>query len=361
MKIIALLISALSLSSLYAQITVSSADFADADDTVRMSLATDGSIDIITTGADQNWDYSYLVADDQKLVNYLNLDNVPMLVNLAYGTFAAAKYKATHHLPAVDLPLDQVSNFLPISISDPFTYSKLNADSLATVGYSLNIEGNVLPFKSDTIEARYKFPLEFGSSYTGRGYTNVNLDPFYQGAWIQKRQRSSVVDGWGNCKTPYGNFHSIRIKHTIDEQDSLMVDFFGTSTWIELPIPQNFIYEWWTNGEKDAILRINTRMIGGDEVVTGIEYRDIYLGLDAGLTDELKNAISIFPVPAENVISIKGIAFGTTYAIVDSEGSVVMNGTLMNDQIELKQLRGGSYQIIFVTDNGPVAKSFIKL
>lgn len=361
MKIFKLLLCSLIVLDLNAQITITSADFATTDDTVRMSLTTDNSIDFTSTGPNQNWDFSYLVAEDQKLVDHLNLDNVPLLVNLAYGTFAAAKYKASYYLPALDLPLDQVSGFLPISIEDPFLYSKLNADSLASVGFSLNIEGNTLPFKSDTIEARYKFPLTYGDSYSGRGYTNVNLDPFYQGAWIQKRQRASVVDGWGICKTPYGNFNSIRIRHTINEQDSLQIDFLGNPTWISIPVPQNFIYEWWTNGEKDAIMRINTRMIEGNEIVTGIEYRDFYLGLDAGINEALSEQISIFPVPAQDVLNVEGFTPGNTYTILDIQGKVIQEGLLTNAQIDLSRLSQGTYNLLIRSERGLAFKSFVKM
>ena len=66
----------------------------------------------------------------------------------------------------------------------------------------VDIEGNEVPVKSDTIETRYKFPLQYGDAYSSRGYTHLDMNPFYNGIWVQYRQRSSLVDGWGSITTP---------------------------------------------------------------------------------------------------------------------------------------------------------------
>lgn len=342
-----------------AQITITSADFATVNDTVRMSMAMDPAIDFMTTGPNQNWDFSSLTPNDQKLVEYNNLSNVSFLIELAYGTFAAAKYKATYTKPSTNLPIDQLSGILPISISDPKSYYRLTADSMSMVGYALTIEGNEAPFKSDNIEAYYKFPITYGSTYSGYGYTNVDLNPFYDGAWIQKRTRNSDVDGWGSITTPYGTFNAIRVRHVIDEVDSVLISFLGSPMWVEIPVPLNYSYEWWTNGEKDAILRINTRRVNGQEIVTDIEYRDTYQSL--ATVDAIDNAvISIYPNPASEVINVLGGHVVQSYQIFDQSGKEVIRGFGATEQINIQELEKGSYLLLLKTGSELIQETFIK-
>src|SRR5690606_32965204 len=115
---------------------------------------------------------------------------------------------------------------------------------------SASINGTGLPIKSDTIETRYKFLLNFGDVHYSRGYTKLDMNPIYDAVWLQYRQRNTEVDGWGSVTTPYGTFDVLRVKHTITERDSLRFEIFGNQTWIPIPVPQSNIYEWITNGEK---------------------------------------------------------------------------------------------------------------
>ena len=209
------------------QITLNVADFSDGGDTVRMSNSTDLTIDFVTTGPNQNWDYSNLTADSQTLLDYQETSSMSFLAQVIFGTFAASDYQATNYISSTALPLDQIGGFLPVNITDVFQFSKNSADSITSIGMALSIDGNEVPFKSDTIETRYKLPLNYNDSYSSRGYTNLDMNPFYNGIWIQYKQRSSVVDGWGNIVTPYGSFDALRIDHFITETDSLFVDFVG--------------------------------------------------------------------------------------------------------------------------------------
>lgn len=340
------------------QITVSSADFAVTGDTVRMSSANDPTIDFLTTGPNQSWNYSYLLPTNQVLNKYSDISGLGALITLAYGMFAPPKYQASYHLPSTNLPLDQVSGFLPIEISDPKTFSRLTSDSLAAVGYALSIEGNEIPFKADTIEAYYKFPLDYLSSYEGMGHIDIDMNPYYEGRWIQKRWRSSEVDGWGTITTPYGTFDALRVRHTITEIDSLQISFLGSPMWVELPIPMNYSYEWWTNNEKDAILRINTRRVGGNEVVTDVSYRDNYISL-AAINEKENVEISVYPNPVTTELNVSGLNDYFTYSIIDPAGKVVMSGQAI-DKISVDTLDSGNFILVLRTKDRIHQHQFIK-
>lgn len=355
MKILLLLILLVP-TLLIAQIEVTSADFATADDTVRYSQATDNSIDFTTTGANQTWDFSSLVRNSQVRRDYAPATGLPFIINIVYGPMASANYKATYFLPSTDLPIDQLGNFLPVTISDLVQYSKKTNDSITLIGLSASINGTGLPIKSDTIETRYKFPLNFGDIHYSRGYTKLDMNPIYDAVWLQYRQRNTEVDGWGSVTTPYGTFDALRVKHTITERDSLRFEIFGNQTWIPIPVPQSNIYEWITNGEKDAVLRIVTSLVGGNETVTSIEYRDF--NLTAGI-NELELAFDVYPNPTTEFINISNNVQNSTYSIVDINGKVVLNG-IIHGKIDVSSLSQGVYELVITSNNQIGKKSFIK-
>ncbi|MDG1331069.1 MAG: T9SS type A sorting domain-containing protein [Crocinitomicaceae bacterium] len=343
-----------------AQITLSNADFADGGDTVRMSSTTDPTIDFLSTGANYTWDFSGLVAESQVLKNYFDLGGTSVLMQFLFGGFAPPAYQATNYTASNDLPLDQFGSFLPVNISEVNAVSKNTADSITSIGFSIVVDGNEVPFKSDTIETRYQFPANFGDVYSSRGYTNLDLNPIFDAIWIQYRQRSSNIDGWGQITTPLGSFDALRIRHAIQEQDSLYIGQFGT--WIELPIPASNIYEWWTTGELEPILRITTSDFNGTETVTDIEYRDVYDPLLAG-TSELISEVNVYPNPATNELKLDGFQIGSSYIIISAEGKLVQSGDvdISSQTISLEDFESGSYTLLVKNTDGTFAKStFVK-
>lgn len=354
-----LLLCTLFPTMLMAQITLTEADFAGGDESLIMSIAVDNSIDFASTGANYSWDFTHLTPETQRFRGFMGMSGLPMFINAVYVATILTQYQATYHLPSTDLPLDQAGAFLPISITDLHQYTRKASNGITSVGYSVNIEGTSLPVKSDTIETRYKLPMNFGDTYSSRGYTNFDMNPFFDAIFRQYRQRESQVDGWGTVTTPYGTFDVLRVKHTISEVDSIRIDIFGNQTWIPIPVPDTYIYEWITNGEKDAVMRITTNDILGNEVVTGIEYKDYDYGL--GL-NELSAEIEIYPNPATDVLSVKNVAPNSTYKIVDMKGTEVMNGTLSTPitSIDVATLQNGMYQLIVGDGHQIGHKTFVK-
>lgn len=351
-----LLLLAFAPAMLFSQITLTDVDFASAGDTVRMSKATDNSIDIVTTGANQVWDYSYLTYDSQYRKDYEPATGLPFLINFVFGSIASSDYQASYYLPSTDLPIDQIGNILPITISDLVQYSKKTTDSITSIGYSLSINGNGVPVKSDTIETPYKFPMNYGDINNSRGYSKLDMNPIYNAVWIQYRQRLTEIDGWGSIATPYGTFDALRIKHTINETDSLRIELAGNEFWIPLTIPQSYIYEWFTNGEKDALLRIVTTSAGGNETVTSIEYRDENL---TAQIEELEITFDLYPNPASKLITVSNVSENSSFYIVDGKGSIVLDGKL-DGKINIAALPLGSYELVVKTGNQIGKKSFIK-
>ena len=68
-----------------------------------------------------------------------------------------------------------------------YQFSKKTTDSITSIGYAVSVSGTEVPFKSDTIETRYKFPLNYGDQYSSRGYSLMDLNPVYNGVLKQRQ------------------------------------------------------------------------------------------------------------------------------------------------------------------------------
>lgn len=360
MRFSLLLILLLPISAL-SQITLNETDFANTGDTVRMSSTTDFNVDISSTGAGFSWDFSSLVAESQNLLEFMDISNASQLVQFLFGGFAPVKYQASYFIASDDLPLDQVGTLLPVSITDVNRFSRITADSVASIGFSMKVEGSEIPFRSDLIEKRYDLPLTYQDAYTGVGYTEMDLNPVANIIWRQHRNRTSEVDGWGTMAIPMGTFDVIRVHHIIEESDSIYQELFGTPTWFGVDLPTAHIYEWWAQGEKEPVLRIESSEVGGNEVITAVEFRDNYDPMLASTEEIVLETPELYPNPATDKIHVENIPAGTTYAIINMAGQTVSNGVLSaNAEVTVSSLDPGTYLFVVKSNNSWSKVSFIK-
>lgn len=350
-------------------IIVTSADFAHGGDTVRMSQANDNGYDFAATGPNHNWNFIDLVPTSQSLKDFRSMTGVPAFINFMFGAFASSKYSANYFIESTTLPIDQITSILPVTITDIFQYTRFTSanDSVNSVGYSMSVDfgsgATSLPFRSDTIETRYVLPLNYGDTYTSRGYTNIDFNPVYNAVWRQYRQRNSIVDGWGIVSTPFGQYDVLRVKHEITESDSIFLELpFIGGTWIPLDLPLTREYEWWANGQKEPILKFTTNEIVGTETVTAIEYRDIYRGLDASL-DELSASFKMFPNPVVNEVTIESDQVITAVKVFGMNGALLLGETpnsVNTYVLDVSHLPAGNYLLQLESGNLKGQQSFIK-
>jgi hypothetical protein len=352
----------LALSGLFsAQITLQVNDFATAGDTVRWSLANPISIDLQNTGANATWDFSQLSAQSQTLIDYNPIGFGSLLILATYGPIASTPYKATYFNLTDDLPIDQFSAFLPIELSNLSQYTRRTNTQINSIGYSIDVQGQGVPFKSDTIETRYALPLQFNDTYTSRGYTYVDLNPATDIKFIQHRERVSVVDGWGSVTTPLGTFEALRIRHDISENDSIYQTFFGTGSWFAPPSFVTTEYEWWTTGKKECLVRATVGGFGQNQTPT-IEYQNIYLGLDAGLSTPTLE-ISFYPNPASDWCYFQTATPFEFLEIMDASGRVVLRheNAALQGYFDISALPNGTYTVRVQAMAGVAVKKLVKL
>ena len=344
MKIELLLLIALVSFSSQAQINLTMSDFGTAGDTVRISQTQAGNLDFTSTGANYTWDYSSLVATSQYLKEFKPIGFASFLVFGTYGPIAASNYQASYFNPTNDLPLDQLSQFLPVELSDLNQYSKRMSDSITSLGYSIAVNGQGVPFKSDTIETRYKLPLNYNDSHYSRGYTYIDLNPVIDFKIKQYRQRTTLVDGWGTIITPKGTFPVLRIRHDINEIDSVYQTFFGAGQWLGAPPIQRVEYEWFTNSEDEWILKATET----NGTINLVEYQEDYFGLDASI-DEFSMDVQLGPNPTSGAVEIQSNTLLSSVEVMDAMGRQVFNlkgiqGFSLN--LNLENLGQGVYRVV---------------
>ena len=348
----------------FGQITIDVNDFADAGDTVRLSTSSTTDIDFSTTGENMSWDFSNLASESQELKEYKNPSEAGALISFSFGSFADEEYQATNYTESTEIPLDQAGEFLPVTINEVNQFARHTSDSITLLGLSINVEGNDIPVPSDTIETKYVLPLNFGDSYSSRGYTYLNMNPIFNLIWIQYKQRSSTVDGWGTITTPYGTFEALRIKHEINEIDSVFIDLTGTPSWFELPVPPSVEYEWISKDEIEPILNIRTSLTAGTETVTQVKYKDNYIATEVGIQENTL-ALSIEPNPFMDHLFITGLTNSMPYTLITSQGKVIQTGTLNpqngDTRIQLNLIPKGNYLIHIGSGSEQYIQRIVKL
>jgi hypothetical protein len=344
-----------------AQITIIENDFPSSNDTIRFSVTTNVIGDYTTSGNNVLWDFSGLIPDSQYVKKYNPITQSSILVFSTFGSFAPTKYRATYSNENNDLPLDQLSQFLPVPISEINSYSRSISDSITALGYSITSNGQVIPFKSDTIETKFKFPLTFGHSYNSRGYTYVDFNPIADFKFKQYRKRISNVDAEGTLITPFGTFDALRIKHEIEEIDSVYQTFLGAGFWFGVPKTISAEYEWYTNGRKDALLKIVALNVNGNNQVQSVEYQDIYRNLSSSLV-EIENQISIYPSLVEESLNVTSPVKILNFEVVDLNGKTELKGVPIdkNESINVCDLNSGMYFLRLKTSLGTSSFRFIK-
>lgn len=346
---------------LKAQVTLNEVDFPNAGDTIRYSKISTISGDYTTSGSALLWDFSGLVPDSQYVKKYNPITTNALLVYSTFGAFAPTKYRASYANENKDLPLDQLSQFLPVAISEINSYTRSIADSITALGYSITTSGQVIPFKSDTIETKYKFPLSYGSFYNSKGYTYVDLNPIADFKFKQYRKRTSQVDANGTLITPFGSFDVLRVKHDIEEIDSVYQTFLGTGFWFGLPKSSTTEYEWFTSGKKDVLLKIVVLNSNGISQIQSVEYQDIYRNLSSSLT-ELKNNVLVYPTVVDDRLTIVSQEKLVQFEMVDLHGNIVLQ-EIVNEPINTintNKLNRGVYFLRLYSSNDSASFRIIK-
>jgi len=154
----------------------------------------------------------------------------------------------------------------------------------------------------------------------------------------------------------------LRIRHDIDENDSIYQTFFGAGTWIAPPAFTSTQYEWWTTGMKECLVRATVGGFGQNPGAPTIEYQDIYLGLDAGLTTN-DFTIDFYPNPASEWCFFNSSSPVEKLSIFNISGERVLEHptAALQGYFDISNLAAGTYTIWVQTAKSTSYKKLIKL
>ncbi|PWH86838.1 T9SS type A sorting domain-containing protein [Brumimicrobium oceani] len=341
---------------LKSQITINETDFLQSGDSVGISTSTNLAIDFSTTGPNSTWDFSGLTETEYLYEKAKSMSSAGFIINIQFGPFAPTEYRASYFQNFDGLPMEDLTSFLPIQINSINRMIKIDNNKLSVPGYSLETQGQVIGFKSDTIETAYEFPINYGDIYSSTGYTDINLSPAAEARIKMNRKRQSEVDGYGQITTPDGTYDALRIKHVVNEMDSIYIELGPIQQWI--PINRtNSEYEWWAKNKKRPVLKVETETIAGNEVPTRITYiNSPPVGLDHN-TLETK----VYPNPTDKILNIESVEVIDSVKVFSTDGRQVFEQETsgMMVTLDLSNLTPGVYTVQAISQKAQSFKSIV--
>ena len=233
-------------------------------------------------GANQSWNYAGLVPVSQRVESYVPASVVTatsLFYSFTFGPLGGVN-RATVASPQA-LPVPAGAN-LPIALTDTYQFFNLAAagatpQDFRSVGFGASLNGTAIPVtyasaaQQDVI---YRFPLSFASpADSSSSFFSTPAAIATVGYLSQKRKRVNKPDAWGTLTTPFGTFQTVRIVTKLIDHDSVA---FGGTPGQGFDIPLTREYKWLAKGQHVPVLTITTRLLAGQEVVSGVEYRDSY-------------------------------------------------------------------------------------
>jgi hypothetical protein len=349
-----------------AQITIDQNDFANAGDTVRLSVAVwNPLLDYSATGAAHNWDFSSLQWQNQYVDTFLN----PMFVNPLYSlTFN--NLPINPHRSNIAKKADNTLTTLPILSSvftEGYNFYYKSSSGYKQRGLGMKVSGfpTAVPMThSDTI---YRLPMNFGSEDSSRSDYTVAVPQL--GTYAHKQHRFNTIDGWGTLTTPFGTFDVLRVKTEIRGSDSLYIDTLNFGFKLDNDIQRE--YKWFGKNQIEPLLQINTQagILGqfqNFEFVTKIVYRDSvrFAPVVSGVTEANNELVcSVFPNPSNGnfYVTVPEKLSRATMILTDMNGKILlerqMNSTF--ETIDASQFSKSIYILTLQNAEGKTQKKLV--
>ncbi len=350
-KFLCLFSVAISFTS-WTQITITETDFPSGGDTALVSISNETNLDLVTTGNNAVWDFSTISIDNQKIDTFFDISDAEAFYQFVFNNqFTNPDYASDYFLPwSAGVDFSQASQ-LGLEIENPVDFTKIGSAALEQVGFGMKINGIAVPAASDTIDIRYELPMTYSDSWISNSYTNLDLNPQFNGIYRRYVQRNSIVDGWGQITTPFKTYDVIRVKSLVSSQDSVYIDLGFGGMWLELPTPDRIEYDWIANNEKVSVFKVITQDIAGNETITSVEFKDKKRDF-ASLIDS-ENKIGVYPNPAENLVTINTSIVADEIRLIDLSGKTIQTINPLSNQtvLNVSDITSGIYLIRVFSDN----------
>ncbi len=325
---------------IHGQITITSSDMPDINDTVRLSNAlTAGSIDFTLTGTNHTWDFSSLVPVSQRIDTFVSVLSTPIMYYPSFVLHASYGIKGNEF------------SMLGFDLKDVYDYYKKTTTKYQNVGFAATVNGIPFPVRYNDYDVLFRFPMTYGNIDSSEASFAMQIPML--GYYSNEKKRHNHVDGWGTLITPYGTFQTIRVKSMVTNTDSIFIDSLGTGM---PPVTTHYTeYKWLANGFPVPMLTIVDRVVG-DEFFYIDSNRNI--GNNTIHTVTANNTLTIYPNPAKNSIVLnfsQKITGDIVVALFTTTGKKVysntFSGSVDNIAISNKEynISPGIYMLIVKT------------
>jgi hypothetical protein len=259
--------------------SINLSDMPAVGDSLRLSQAAvvlpAGAPALTLNGANKTWNYAGLVATSQRVERYANVSTAAGFAlqftfnNALFSPSTKATLVAPQQLP---IPANA-----GLPVSDPLEFFNASATDYRSVGFGATYAGTALPvtYGSQVMQdVIYKFPITYTSVlHVSNSLVSTPAALAATGFFSQQRQRTNQPDAWGTLTTPFGTFQTVRLVTKLIDHDSIAI---GGAAGQGVTLPTRREYKWLAKTIHVPVLTITTNEVAGQEVITSIEYRDIY-------------------------------------------------------------------------------------
>lgn len=300
-------------SALRAQITLVRADLPTANDTLRITTTDASDFNFEQSGPNFTWDFSGISSGNQSVQEYRSSLQTPYALFFLGLTIFGLK---APDIGVGGFGLQEVYNFYQIDNSQY---------SVRGLGFRFqNVPLAASYSKNDRI---FSLPLRFGDKDSNNFSVSVDIPGI--GRYKSSGFRKHEVDGWGNITTPYGSFNCLRVKSFVSSIDSIVISIGGVPINVGIP-NDRFEYAWYAKNEKEPVLFVETRGLGGTFTPTRAYYRG-FNKLPTTVSDKPAPAsIKAYPNPSRAgfMMDVPSSFIDGWLTVTDMRGSIIWSGQI---------------------------------
>ncbi len=310
-----------SVQSFSQAISLDQNDFANAGDTVRLSVGLPNPLfNVSATGANYTWNHGNLVAASQRVDTFRTVASTDPIYSFVFANIALNPNRANIAATGTDFPAAG-----GLSISDVYNFFYKTNTNYKQVGLGAKINGITTPVPFSSHDTLYAFPVNFGGTDSSNSGFTINLPNLLYYGYSQKRV--NIVDGWGMLTIPFGSFPVLRVKSIITSSDTLYIDSLAQGFNITRPVVTE--YKWIGKQQEVPLLQVNTQTFFSQQIVTSIVYRDSARSLvSVGEMPSPVQALKVFPNPVVDVVLVTfnlRESLAITWKLIDINGRLVRN------------------------------------
>lgn len=361
----AFLLLAFTFTAAHAQITVDENDFADANDTARMSEAVwNPFLDFAPTDTNYTWDFSDLQWQSQYVDTFRSTLFLSPLYSFTFSNLPINPYRSN-----IAVKGDNMFTNIPLVsslVTNGYNFYYKTGSLYRQRGIGVSISGVATPAPMAHSDTLYRFPMNFGD--TDSSHSDYKLDIPQLGTVAHRQFRINKVDGWGTLITPFGTFEVLRHVSEIHGSDSLYVDTLQFGIKLDNDIKRE--YKWIGKNQKEPLLQIFTQAgILGQfqtfEFVTKVVYRDSVRFLPTGIinNNEEEMPFRLFPNPSSGLfyVSIPDNLSASVLSLTDLNGKLILQRNLAasTEAIDVSDIAKGIYIVTLQSSRGTTQKKLV--